>query len=112
MALKKIAFASTDGVYVDEHFGRADMFYIYDILPKPSLTERRRFARSTERCHDESNFEKAYETLKDCEAVFASKVGQSAAEFLIKKNIRVFQVEEKIEDVLEAIIEENKNEQQ
>jgi predicted Fe-Mo cluster-binding NifX family protein len=105
---KKIAFASYDGTAVDSHFGMADMFYIYEINGKNySLAEKRRYSRSIERCHDESNFEKAYEALKDCDAVFAAKIGQGAADFLIKKNLRVFQIEANIEDILKEIIKDN-----
>jgi predicted Fe-Mo cluster-binding NifX family protein len=106
--LKKIAFASTDGIIIDQHFGMADMFYIYEIKDKIfSLIERRRFARSSQRCHNDENFEKAYQTLKDCDAVFSAKIGQSAANYLIKKNIRVFEINAKIEDVLNGVLEDN-----
>jgi predicted Fe-Mo cluster-binding NifX family protein len=109
---KKAAFASYDGITVDSHFGMADMFYIYEIDgQKYYLAEKRRYSRSTERCHDENNFEKAYAALKDCDAVFAAKIGQSAADFLIKKGLRVFQIESEIKEILEEIIKENKNEQ-
>ena len=30
----KVAFASTDKVHVDEHFGHASEFYIWDIGPE------------------------------------------------------------------------------
>ena len=30
----KVAFASTDKVHVNEHFGRAEQFYIWDIGPE------------------------------------------------------------------------------
>jgi predicted Fe-Mo cluster-binding NifX family protein len=108
--LKKIAFASYEGTAVDSHFGMADMFYIYEISGRNySLIEKRRYSRGAHRCHDESNFEKAYEALKDCDAVFAAKIGQSAADFLIKKNLRVFQIEAQIEEILKEIIKDNKN---
>ncbi|MDR2191785.1 MAG: hypothetical protein LBO62_02740 [Endomicrobium sp.] len=109
--LKKIAFASNDGVVIDQHFGMADMFYIYELKDKAfSLIEKRRFARSSQRCHNDENFEKAYQTLKDCGAVFSAKIGQSAANYLIKKNIRVFEINAKIEDVLASVLETDKKE--
>ena len=29
----KVAFASTDKVHIDEHFGQAEQFYLWDIGP-------------------------------------------------------------------------------
>ena len=41
----KIAFATTDGINVDEHFGRAGMFAIYELTADGyKLIELRRFA--------------------------------------------------------------------
>jgi predicted Fe-Mo cluster-binding NifX family protein len=110
--LKKVAFASTDGAYVDQHLGMSDMFYICEIQGGSyGAFEKRRHARNSQRCHNNENFENIYELLKDCDAVFSMKIGQSAADYLIKKNLRVFEIHAKIEDILESIIEENKNEQ-
>jgi predicted Fe-Mo cluster-binding NifX family protein len=110
--LKKVAFASTDGSYVDQHFGMSDMFYVFEISGRScGAVEKRRHARNSHRCHNDESFEKVYELLKDCDAVFAMKIGQSAANYLIKKNLRVFEISAKIEEVIESIIEENKNEE-
>ncbi|MDR2427244.1 MAG: hypothetical protein LBD46_08740 [Endomicrobium sp.] len=108
---KKVAFASLYGTEVDQHFGMADMFYIYEINgDNVVLSEKRRFERNAERCHNDENFAKVYELLKDCDAVFSAKIGQSAAEYMIKKNLRVFEINAKIIEVLDSIIEENKKE--
>ena len=41
----KVAFATTDGKQIDEHFGRAGMFAIYDVLETGfSFIELRTFA--------------------------------------------------------------------
>ncbi|MDR1196306.1 MAG: hypothetical protein LBL00_07520 [Endomicrobium sp.] len=108
---KKVAFASLYGTEVDQHFGMADMFYIYEIDgAKAALLQKRRFERNAHRCHNDENFAKAYELLKDCDAVFTAKIGQSAADYLIKKNLRVFEINAKITQVLDSIIEENNKE--
>ncbi|MDR3112242.1 MAG: hypothetical protein LBU55_03615 [Elusimicrobiota bacterium] len=105
---KRVAFASFDGIVVDSHFGMADMFYIYDVIENQSvLFEKRRFARNDSRCHNDENFEKAYQLLRDCDAVFVEKIGQSAANFLIKKNLRVFEINAQIQEILTSIIEDN-----
>jgi predicted Fe-Mo cluster-binding NifX family protein len=108
---KKAAFASLYGTEVDQHFVMAELFYIYEIDgDKALLSEKRRFERNDGRCHDDEFFEKAYELLKDCDAVFSAKIGQSAANYLIKKNLRVFEINAKITEVLDSIIKENKKE--
>jgi predicted Fe-Mo cluster-binding NifX family protein len=110
---KKIAFASFDGVFVDQHFGMADMFYIYDINGTESfLSDKRRVVRNDGKCHSDESFAKVYELLKDCDAVFVAKIGQSAANYLIRKNLRVFEISAEIKDVLETAIEENEKEKQ
>ena len=41
----KIAFATTDGVMVDEHFGRAGMFAVYELTNEGyKFLEMRKFA--------------------------------------------------------------------
>jgi hypothetical protein len=75
--LKKTTFASCDGTSVVGRLDMSDMFYIYEIYGQNYyLAEKIRYSRSTERCHDESNLEKAYEVLKDCDSVFTAKIGQ------------------------------------
>ena len=42
----KIAFATTDGITIDEHFGRAGMFAVYDLTKEGySFQEIRKFCR-------------------------------------------------------------------
>jgi len=102
--IKKAAFASTDGIVIDQHFGMSDMFYIYELRGGDFvLSEKRRFARDSGRCHNDEFFEKAYLALKDCDAVFSARIGQSAANYLIKKGMRVFELEAEIEEVLKQL---------
>ena len=41
----KVAFATTDGINVDEHFGRAGIFAVYELTPEDyRFVELRKFA--------------------------------------------------------------------
>ena len=42
MEKKRIAVVSTDGISVDEHFGGAEHFWIYDTKAAPALVEKRK----------------------------------------------------------------------
>ena len=45
----KVAFATTDGINVDEHFGRAGIFSVYELTPEDyRFVELRKFADGLE----------------------------------------------------------------
>lgn len=98
----RIAAASNDGVTVNLHFGQAQEFYIYDIGSEGwTLIERRDVFRNFG--HDPAEFDKVRLLLSDCEAVIVSKVGPSAAEYLLEKGLRVFEAPYSIENVLNKL---------
>ena len=41
MTKKRIAAASTDGIHIDAHFGKAERFLIYDVGDKSWIWNRR-----------------------------------------------------------------------
>jgi len=103
----RIAFAAT-GEYVDQHFGSARYFQIYDLADKGEhehVETRRPEAKCRGNC--EGGFEHLLLVLNDCDAVFVSKIGQSAAAFMIGKGKRVFEANGKIEDILAKLAEGN-----
>jgi predicted Fe-Mo cluster-binding NifX family protein len=111
--LKKIAFASSDGIFINQHFGYADMFYIYEFNESKKnflFIEKRRFIRDfyNNLGHNIDNLEKVYNLLKDCNGIFINKIGISVSKYLIQKGFRIFEINAKIKDVLEAVIEQNK----
>ncbi len=112
----KIAFATTDGINVDEHFGRAGMFAIYE-LTKDSyrFVEMRRFAdgRDVEvvntkgmgEVHDD-RVERKVDRLSDCKIVYLTEIGGPSAARLVKKGIMPIKVKEKvsIEELLKKLL--------
>lgn len=111
--IKRLAIASTDGKVVNEHFGKADQFYIFDLAPQgPSFVELRRLNPVCDPNlfggHAEDAMEARLEALKDCQAVFCARIGPGAASALIHKGIEPFEALGNIDEVLEEIQKEER----
>jgi nitrogen fixation protein NifX len=117
--IKRAAFASSDGNFIDYHYGRATSFFVYDLggSRAPIFVEKRRHYRipvqgviEQEAAHHRESLEKVAALLSDCDALFAAKIGATPANFFIERGMRVFQIEERVDRVLEAIVQENEKE--
>lgn len=105
-----VAFASSDGVNIDRHFGQADSFVIYELdteLLDANETER----RSVEPpclggAHYESAFEGVLEVLSDTSAIVAQRAGAGAVEFIRSKGKAIYQIPLTIEQALCIILED------
>jgi len=78
----RIAVASTDGKIVNQHFGRADKFYIL-----VAEVEKRNFIFKGERTvtpvcrggdHEDIEMHQAVGNLSDCQYVLVSRIGMRA----------------------------------
>lgn len=115
----KVAFATTNGVNVDEHFGRAGAFAIYDLTGEGyTFIGMRKFAegrdrkveatRGMGRAHEDL-VEKKVARLADCKIVYLSDIGGPSASRLIRKGIMpvkvkdVVSIEESLKKLLETI---------
>jgi len=103
----RIAFAST-GEYIDQHFGSARYFQVYDLADNGNY-ERVETRTAEAKCegHCEGGFNHLLQILNDCDAVFVSRIGQSAAEFMITHGKRVFEANGRVEDILAKLAEGN-----
>lgn len=100
----RVGFASIDGAVVDEHFGSARYWQIYDIDAKKTFVETRKTAA---KCagHCEGGFGHILAVLDDCDALFVSRIGESAAAVMIAKGKRVFEAQGTVEDIIAELIE-------
>jgi nitrogen fixation protein NifX len=100
----KVAFATMDGNKVDEHFGRAGMFAIYEITEGGyHFVEMRKFAdgidqaivgtRDMGQLHDNAVQSKV-DRLADCKLIYLTEIGGPAAARLVKKGIMPMKVKE------------------
>ena len=100
----KVAFASTRGTTVDEHFGRAGAFAIYDITPEgATFLELRRVADSdldtevvTTRgmgdLHDAAIATKI-DKLADVKIVYFTEIGGPSAAKLVRRGVMPLKAE-------------------
>ena len=112
----KIAVASRSGTLVDQHFGHAEQFYIYESDGVSlRLLEARRIGRSGDcgMCDrsagaprpETGKLEKALNTVADCNAVVAMRVGASPSRKLAQQGISVITTYESIDKaVMEAVL--------
>lgn len=94
----KVAFASTRGTTVDEHFGRAGAFAIYDITPEgATFLELRRVSdddldtavvvtRGMGDLHDAAIASKI-DKLADCKIVYFTEIGGPSAAKLVRRGV-------------------------
>ena len=86
----RIAVASSDGIVINTHFGRANTFYIYESLGGVIRFMEKRFGKPF--CHfgehEEEDLLNAVDLLKDCAKVYVLQIGQGAEEALLARGIQ------------------------
>lgn len=102
----RIALASSDGKVINQHFGHATTFHVFDIIDN---TARFVESRDVNQCcnggtHKISAFEKVANTLSDCKGIIVAKIGEGASAFLENKGFEVFEAPYLISAVLEKLI--------
>lgn len=97
MSKIRIAAVSTDGLHVNEHFGKATRFLIYDVDEQMSWVEDRPTESLSEddpnHPFDVDKFGRIASLLKDCSKVYVSRIGVTPAAKLKEMGIEpvVFQ---------------------
>jgi nitrogen fixation protein NifX len=113
----KVAFATTDNINVNEHFGRAGSFAVYDMTDEGyRFVEIRKFAdgmdrtvmdsRDTGPLHD-SAVQSKVDCLADCKLIYLTEIGGPSAARLVQKGIMPMKVKEpvSIESALKQLTE-------
>ncbi|MBI5675904.1 MAG: nitrogen fixation protein NifX [Nitrospirae bacterium] len=113
----KVAFATTDGINVDEHFGRAGMFVIYKLMKDGYVfLETRKFADGRDvviektkgrgQIHDDIVQIKV-DKLEDCKIIYLTEIGGPSAARLVKKGIMPIKIKEtaSIEESMHKLFE-------
>lgn len=104
----KFAVASKSGMLVDQHFGQADEFLIYEsngitskFLEKRSVEK---YCSGAENCNENSSkIDKIISTVSDCNGVLALRIGDAPSEKLKEKGINVFATYDRIEDAVKKV---------
>ena len=104
----KIAFATTDRVNVNAHFGWAKIIDVYEVSQEGyKFLETLRFDGNLQEDGNEDKLIPKLEALADCTIVYVSAIGGNAAARLIKKGITPIKVrteQEQITDILENLV--------
>lgn len=122
--MMKVAFATTDGVNVNEHFGRSGRFQVYEIMPKGYTRLEDRMFSEEGRDSDvestrgmgpehESAVSAKVERLSDCKLIYMQEIGGPSAARLSQKGIMpmkvkdVVTIEGNLQRLLAAVSQEN-----
>ena len=103
MEKKRIAVVSTDGVTVDEHFGRAEFFWIYDTGAVMALAEKRKTETwsvgDPNHRFDPEKFARIGALLKDCSRIYVTRIGEVPAAKLKEIGVEPVVYTDKITDI-------------
>lgn len=100
----RVAFASSDRLRVDQHFGAAEGFAIFDVTPeKGTLVAVGEFAAEA-MDGNEGKLAAKVDFLAGCAAVYVLAIGASAIKQLVAKGIQPIRVTET--DAVDALLAE------
>ena len=100
----KVAFASTDKVHIDEHFGQAEVFYLWEIGPDTAaFCGVVQVRAESEAGHSDDKIEARSSALSDCALVYVAEIGGPAAARLVAKKIHP--IKSKEQEPIAVVIE-------
>lgn len=103
----RVAVATTDGIVVNQHFGRADEFLIIG-LDHQNQIHRIEKRHVNPVCdggeHDEKRLESTVSMFADCKYVLVSRIGEGAAHELEKSGITPIELPGVIEESVQSIL--------
>lgn len=103
----RIAVASTDGIVVNQHFGRADTFYILDVAEDQSYSVAG-IRHLSPVCqggnHDTQAIEDSVSQLEDCQYLLVSRIGPGAEAVVSRHGIETYVIPDLIEEAVHKVI--------
>jgi predicted Fe-Mo cluster-binding NifX family protein len=104
----KIAVASTDGKVVNQHFGRAEVFYIVEAdsgdMTFTYVESRKTAPICRGQKHDDRQLKFLTAMLEDCDYVLVSRIGAGARAALEQNQTEVFELPGYIEDSVRRLL--------
>ena len=110
----KVAVASSDGKYVNQHFGMSQQFLIFEIDDESNY-KFLEVRENTPACdvggHTDEAMAGSVELISDCKAVLASQIGHGAADALATHGIDAYMAPTFIDTALKelALLEKESN---
>ncbi|WP_099466933.1 nitrogenase cofactor biosynthesis protein NifB [Konateibacter massiliensis] len=107
----QVAVATKSGMIVDQHFGQVSELYVYEYFKgNAKFIEKRnidKYCSGKEECEEkEDKISMIIDTIADCDAVIAMRIGDSPRMKLNQKGIKVFTTYDKIEDSVKKVAAE------
>lgn len=101
----RVAVASSDGKFINRHFGRTEQFLIFDINEAGNYSyrfvERRQVNPSCAyQRHDDDLLVSAVNSLADCQAVLVSRVGPTALAMLAAQGVTALEAPAFVDEAL------------
>jgi len=104
----KVAVASTDGKVVNQHFGRAEVFYIVEADSGDMTFTYEESRKTVPVCrgqeHDESQLKAMAAMLEDCDYILVSRIGDGARAAMEQNNIEAYELPGYIEDSIRKLL--------
>ena len=95
----KVAFATKDGVMINDHFGWANEFMVFDIQENDFSLVERRVVQASDPDFEPEELDKInarIETIKDCAIVYCNNIGAVSAARVIRNKIHPIKVAESV----------------
>lgn len=103
----KVAVVSTDGKVINQHFGKASRFYIFEVegdkIQFLEVRETIPVCGSEEYGHADDVLKNAISLISDCKMLFCSRIGNRPQEELRKKGITPVEAPYFIDEALKNI---------
>lgn len=103
----RAAVATSDGIVVNQHFGRADKFKIYDIYQDNTIhfvEERKVVPVCQSGMHDPFGMQERVKCFSDCKYVLISRIGQGAINALEQEGIIPMELPGIIEESIRRLV--------
>ena len=102
----KVAVASNDGKFINQHFGHAQTFLIFE-LNEDGTFEFIETRKNVPTCnggdHSASALDSTLDIIKDTSIVLVSQIGPGASQFLLSNGIQPFMIPTYIDEALEKL---------
>jgi nitrogen fixation protein NifX len=102
----KVAVASSDGKFINQHFGWAQQFMIFEIDDEGEY-KFLELRENTPACdvegHTEDAMTRSVKLISDCDAVLASQIGPAAVDVLVDNGIEPYMAPTFIDEALKEL---------
>ncbi|MBI2916421.1 MAG: dinitrogenase iron-molybdenum cofactor biosynthesis protein [Chloroflexi bacterium] len=100
----RVAVASSDGIMVNQHLGKATRFLIYETPGKLLETRTARPPSPGQDLAQEDHLARQLEVVADCAAVIAMRIGPGAREELLERGIVPVEAPGPIEAAVRSVL--------